>query len=105
LDLIAAGTSLATGALAPPLEELAAGVDADVELDAGAALEDALLLLLLLLPHAATSTRHAITSAANSGFLQVTIRLLLVCNPRLKRISISNETRRRARLNPVQTVD
>jgi hypothetical protein len=79
-DLIAAGTSLATAALAPPLEELAAGVEVDVEVDAGAAgaaLEDALLLLLLL-PHAAMARTLISVSAASAGFLQVTIRLLLV---------------------------
>lgn len=75
-DLIEAGTSFATAALAPPPEDDAAGVDvdADVELE----LELALLLLLLLLPQAVTATTHESTSATSSGFLQITIRLLQV---------------------------
>jgi hypothetical protein len=62
----------------PPLEDDDVDVDVDVELaaDAGAALEDALLLLLLL-PHAATGKTHASTTPISSAFLQVTIRLLL----------------------------
>ncbi|HJS93051.1 MAG TPA: hypothetical protein VJ741_02230 [Solirubrobacteraceae bacterium] len=86
-DLIAAGTSFATAALAPPLEELAADVEVDVEVDAGAAgaaLEDALLLLLLL-PHAAKSAAHDTMSAASSGLHLVTIRLLLVVKPQIER--------------------
>jgi hypothetical protein len=91
-------------ALAPPLEDEAVDVDVDeLDGDAGAALEDALLLLLLL-PHAATGTTHASTTPISSGFLQVTIRLLLVRNPGLTRIRICNEARGRARLNPAQTV-
>jgi hypothetical protein len=92
---------LATAGSPPPVDELAAGVDADV--DAAGALEDALLLLLLLLPHAATMTTHAKMSAASSVLHQVTIQLLLVCDPRVRRTSISNKTRPRARLNPAQT--
>jgi hypothetical protein len=94
---------LATAASAP-LEELAAVVDAVLDAAAGAELE-AELLLLLLLPHAARNAAHDIMSAASSGLHQVTIRLLLVCKTPGRRISISNKTRRRGRLNPVQTVD
>jgi hypothetical protein len=97
-DLSAAGTSLATAGSPPPLEDDDADVDVElaVELDgdAGAALEDALLLLLLL-PHAATGTTHASTTPISSGFLQLTIRLLLVCDPGLKRIRICNKPRER----------
>jgi hypothetical protein len=97
---------LATAGSAPPLEDEDADVDVEDELDAdaGAALEDALLLLLLL-PHAATGTTHASTTPISSGLHQVTIRLLLVCDPRLRRIRICNKPRERGRLNPAQTVD
>jgi hypothetical protein len=75
--------------LAPPLDDAAAGVDVEADV----ALGDELLLLLLLLPHAATVTAHDSVSAASSGFLQVSIRLLLVRYPGLRRISISNNAR------------
>jgi hypothetical protein len=55
-----------------PAEGDAAGVDDDADV----ALDDELLLLLL--PHAAKATTHESTSAASSGFLHVTIQLLLV---------------------------
>ncbi len=79
-DLVAAGTSLATAASAPPLEDVAAGVEVEVDVAAGAALEDELLLLLLL-PHAAMAATLSSDSAASAGFLQITIRLLLVLTP------------------------
>jgi hypothetical protein len=85
---------LATAALPPPLEDAGAAVDVDVDDVAGAALEaELLLLLLLLLPHAATVTTQASVSAPSSGFLQVSIRLLLVCNPGLRPLSIGKNAR------------
>jgi hypothetical protein len=54
------------------------GADVVVEVDAELELELADDELLLLLPHAATVTTHDSSSAPSSGFLQITIRLLLV---------------------------
>jgi hypothetical protein len=65
--LSAAGTSFATSAFAPLLDDAADEAEAEVELD------DALLLLLLLLPQAASATTHISASAPSSGFLQVSI--------------------------------
>ena len=68
-DLSAAGTSFATSAFAPLLDDAADEAEAEVELD------DALLalLLLLLLPQAASATTHIAANAPTSGFLQVSI--------------------------------
>ena len=80
LDLSADGTSLATAALAPALEDDAAGVDDDVDAALELVLADELLLLLLL-PHAAIAAALSSDSAASSGLHLITIRLLVKVDP------------------------
>jgi hypothetical protein len=67
--LSAAGTSFATAAFAP----LLAGAADVVDVEAGVELDAELVLLLLLLPQAASATTQTSVSAPSSGFLQVSI--------------------------------
>jgi hypothetical protein len=75
-DLSADGTSLATAAFAPALEDDAAEVDDDVDAEAAGELELVDELLLLLLPHAAITAALNSKRAANSGLHLITIQLL-----------------------------
>jgi hypothetical protein len=68
-DLSAAGTSFATAASAP----LLAGAADVVDVEAGVELDAELVLLLLLLPQAASATTQTSVSAPSSGFLRVSI--------------------------------